>query len=61
MLLVQWLNSLLPTLNLPINITDDELRAFLSNGTILCQIVNKLRPGSVNVVTFIHLAIDSTY
>nr|XP_029154290.1 kinesin-like protein KIN-14K [Arachis hypogaea] len=51
MLLVQWLNSLLPTLNLPVNITDDELRVCLNNGTILCQIMNKLRPGSVSEVS----------
>ncbi|KAK7291434.1 hypothetical protein RIF29_06571 [Crotalaria pallida] len=50
MLLVQWLNSLLPSLNLPINTKDGELRACLSNGIVLCQILNKLRPGSVNVV-----------
>ncbi|MED6134871.1 hypothetical protein PIB30_041038, partial [Stylosanthes scabra] len=51
MLLIQWLNSLLPTLNLPMNITDDELRVCLSNGTILCQVMNKLRPGSVSEVS----------
>ncbi|XP_019422620.1 PREDICTED: kinesin-like protein KIN-14J isoform X1 [Lupinus angustifolius] len=49
--LVQWLTSLLHSLDLPLNPTDDELRACLSNGTVLLQILNKLRPGSVNVVS----------
>ncbi|XP_028230908.1 kinesin-like protein KIN-14C [Glycine soja] len=51
LLLVQWLTSLVPSLNLPINVTDGELRACLSNGTVLCQILNKLRHGTVNVVS----------
>ncbi|CAL0313841.1 unnamed protein product [Lupinus luteus] len=49
--LVQWLTSLLHSLDLPLNPTDDELRACLSNGTVLLQILNKLRPGSVNVAS----------
>ncbi|XP_054785930.1 kinesin-like protein KIN-14C isoform X2 [Prosopis cineraria] len=50
-ILVKWLNSLFPSLNLPKNIRDDELRECLSDGTVLCQILNKLSPGSVNVVS----------
>ncbi|KAI4353565.1 hypothetical protein L6164_002504 [Bauhinia variegata] len=52
MILVQWINGLLPSLCLPINIMDDELRARLSNGYVLCQILNKLVPGSVSVDDF---------
>ncbi|KAI4347182.1 hypothetical protein L6164_008017 [Bauhinia variegata] len=51
LILVQWLNIHLPLLNLPINIKDDDLRACLSNGIVLCHILNKIRPGSVNVVS----------
>ncbi|XP_029147408.1 kinesin-like protein KIN-14C [Arachis hypogaea] len=51
LLLVQWISTLLPSLNLPINITDDVLRACLRDGIVLCQILNKLRPGSVPVVS----------
>ncbi|KAF1859399.1 hypothetical protein Lal_00009983 [Lupinus albus] len=59
MLLVQWLNSVLPSLNISINISDGELRACLSNGTVLCQILNKLRPGSVNVVNDFYHSLPS--
>ncbi|KAL3639314.1 hypothetical protein CASFOL_017221 [Castilleja foliolosa] len=45
--LVEWLNGVLPDLNLPINASDEELRAFLIDGSILCRILNKLKPGSV--------------
>lgn len=45
--LIEWLNSTLPGLNLPVNASDEELRALLVDGSILCQILNKLRPGSV--------------
>ncbi|MED6148047.1 hypothetical protein PIB30_049508 [Stylosanthes scabra] len=51
LLLVQWISTLLPSLNLPINITDDVLRACLRDGIVLCQILNKLRPGSIPVVS----------
>ena len=60
LLLVQWLTSLVPSLNLPINVTDGELRACLSNGTVLCQILNKLRHGTVNVVTLFNLLLTLT-
>ncbi|CAL0332543.1 unnamed protein product [Lupinus luteus] len=59
MLLVQWLNSVIPSLNIPINISDGELRTCLSNGTVLCQILNKLRPGSVNVVNDFYHSLPS--
>lgn len=44
---MDWLNNILPNLSLPTNASDKELRAYLSEGTVLCQILNKLRPGSV--------------
>ncbi|KAK4479291.1 hypothetical protein RD792_014802 [Penstemon davidsonii] len=46
--LVEWLNSILPPyVNLSINASDEELRAFLIDGSVLCLILNKLKPGSV--------------
>nr|XP_033513214.1 kinesin-like protein KIN-14P isoform X4 [Nicotiana tomentosiformis] len=42
--LVEWLNSVLPHLRLPINSSDEDLRAFLVDGTILCHLLNKLKP-----------------
>ncbi|KAL2479081.1 P-loop nucleoside triphosphate hydrolase superfamily protein with CH (Calponin-like proteiny) domain [Forsythia ovata] len=45
--LIEWLNRVLPDLSLPINASDEELRGFLVDGTVLCRILNKLKPGSV--------------
>ncbi|GLT42176.1 hypothetical protein SLA2020_161930 [Shorea laevis] len=47
-ILVEWLNSIVPNLNLPIKASEEELRANLIDGTVLCQILMRLRPGSVN-------------
>ncbi|EPS62917.1 hypothetical protein M569_11869, partial [Genlisea aurea] len=47
---VEWLNNILPDGNLPINSSDEELRAFLIDGTVLCKILNKLKPGSVSEI-----------
>nr|XP_009761312.1 PREDICTED: kinesin-4-like isoform X3 [Nicotiana sylvestris] len=41
--LVEWLNNVLPHLRFPINASDEDLRAFLVDGTVLCQLLNKLR------------------
>ncbi|XP_073128123.1 kinesin-like protein KIN-14C isoform X2 [Henckelia pumila] len=46
--LVEWLNCVLPDLNLPINAADEELRAFLVDGSVLCRVLNKLKPGSIS-------------
>lgn len=45
--LVEWIKSLLPYLSLSVNASDEELRAYLVDGTILCQLLNKLKPGSI--------------
>ena len=42
---IEWLNSTLPNLNLPVNASDEEFRILLVDGTILCQLMNKLGPG----------------
>ncbi|XP_057954477.1 kinesin-like protein KIN-14C isoform X2 [Malania oleifera] len=48
--LVDWLNSILPNLSLPARASEEELRACLIDGGILCRVLNRLRPGSVNEV-----------
>ncbi|KAL5564750.1 hypothetical protein UlMin_027914, partial [Ulmus minor] len=48
--LVDWLNSIVPSLSLTVNASDEELRSCLIDGTILCRILNKLRAGSVDEV-----------
>ncbi|KAL7588217.1 hypothetical protein Lser_V15G40875 [Lactuca serriola] len=44
---IEWLNSTLPSLNLPVNASDEELRSFVADGTILCRLMNKLRQGPI--------------
>lgn len=52
--LVVWINGLLPSLSLPVNASDEELRAYLVDGTILCQLLNKLKPGFIPEVVVIY-------
>lgn len=47
---MQWLNSILPYLKLPPKASEDELMLCLVDGTVLCNILNTLSPGSVEVV-----------
>ncbi|KAG6634066.1 kinesin-like protein KIN-14J isoform X1 [Carya illinoinensis] len=47
--LVEWLNGVLPHLNLPLEASEEELRAYLIDGTVLCSILNKLRPGLIEM------------
>ncbi|OMO79536.1 hypothetical protein CCACVL1_13605 [Corchorus capsularis] len=47
--LVEWLNGMLPELRLPLDATEEELRECLNGGAIFCTILNKLRPGSVEM------------
>lgn len=49
-LLIEWLNSIFPNLNFPIKASDEELRACLIDGTVLCQILKRLKPASVDEV-----------
>lgn len=46
---VEWLNSMLPHINLPLDASDEELRTCLIDGTILCSMLDKLCPGAVQV------------
>ncbi|KGN50095.1 kinesin-like protein KIN-14J isoform X1 [Cucumis sativus] len=45
--LVEWLNCMLPHINLPLDASDEELRLCLSDGSVLCSILDKLCPGAV--------------
>ncbi|KAK9265362.1 hypothetical protein L1049_003512 [Liquidambar formosana] len=47
--LVEWLNDMLPHLSLPLEASEEEVRACLIDGTVLCRILNKLSPGSVEM------------
>ncbi|KAK8686680.1 hypothetical protein V6N13_125703 [Hibiscus sabdariffa] len=47
-LVIEWLNSILSDLSLPAEASDEELRACLLDGTVLCRIVNMLRPNSLD-------------
>ena len=49
-ILVEWLNSKLPSLKLPTNASDEDLRSRLTGGSNLCQLLNRVRPGSVKEV-----------
>ncbi|XP_044476477.1 kinesin-like protein KIN-14P isoform X2 [Mangifera indica] len=49
-ILVEWLNSINPHLNLPTKASDEELRACLIDGTLLSQILKRLRLVSDNEV-----------
>lgn len=41
---------MLSDLRLPLDATEEELRGCLTDGTIFCTILNKLHPGSVEMV-----------
>ncbi|KAL6851765.1 hypothetical protein ACP4OV_020329 [Aristida adscensionis] len=43
--LIEWLNAVLPEFSLSPDSSDEELRELLSDGTVLCHIVNTLIPG----------------
>ncbi|KAK4782474.1 hypothetical protein SAY86_016576 [Trapa natans] len=42
--LVEWLNSIHPNSVLPLQATDEQLRAFLLDGSVFCHIMKRLRP-----------------
>lgn len=45
--LVEWLNDMMPHIHLPLEASEEKLRACLADGTVLCFILNKLSPDSV--------------
>ncbi|KAL1554800.1 hypothetical protein AAHA92_15318 [Salvia divinorum] len=46
--LVEWINAVLPDLHFPANASDKELRDILIDGSVLCLILNKIKPGSIS-------------
>jgi kinesin family member C2/C3 len=48
--LITWINAVLPNFNLPLETYEEELRACLRDGSVLCTILDKLVPGSLEVV-----------
>ncbi|KAJ6705558.1 KINESIN-4-LIKE ISOFORM X1 [Salix purpurea] len=46
---IEWLNRLLPHLNLSSDASEEKLRAYLIDGTVLCNILDKLCPGLVEM------------
>lgn len=51
LILAEWLRSIFPGLNLPINASDEDLKACLLDANVLSQILNKLKkPGSAKEV-----------
>ncbi|CAN1253844.1 Kinesin-like protein KIN-14J [Linum perenne] len=56
--LVDWLNNLFPYLNLPSETSEEELRDCLIDGTVLCSIVNKLRPGLIDMRANLRPSVD---
>ncbi|KAL5551636.1 hypothetical protein UlMin_001812, partial [Ulmus minor] len=48
---VEWLHYMLPHFKLPKEASWEELRACLIDGTVLCSILNKLCPGSVELAS----------
>lgn len=43
--LIGWMNALLPEFSLPPDSSSEELRELLSDGVVLCRLVNTLIPG----------------
>jgi kinesin family protein C2/C3 len=47
------MNSIVLSLNLPVKASSEELRACLIDGTVLLQLLNKLRPGYAYKVAYL--------
>ncbi|XP_029127714.1 kinesin-like protein KIN-14J [Cajanus cajan] len=45
--LLKWINAVLPNFNLPLDTSEEELRACLRDGAVLCSILDNLVPGLV--------------
>ena len=61
LILAEWLRSIFPGLNLPINASDEDLKACLLDANVLSQVLNKLKkPGSAKEVLFNWFCLCST-
>ncbi|XP_075641813.1 kinesin-like protein KIN-14J isoform X2 [Castanea sativa] len=47
--LVEWINGMLPHLSLPLEASEEDLRACLIDGTVLCSVLNELSPGLIEM------------
>ncbi|KAL4603838.1 hypothetical protein ACB092_10G152500 [Castanea dentata] len=47
--LVEWINGMLPHLSLPLEASEEDLRARLIDGTVLCSVLNELSPGLIEM------------
>lgn len=47
---VEWLNILFPSLNIPLEASDEELRALLFDGTVLCGVEKRQDPSALEVL-----------
>jgi kinesin family protein C2/C3 len=52
-ILVEWMNSTVPSLNFPVKASSEQLRTCLIDGTVLLQILNRLRPGFSYKVSYL--------
>jgi hypothetical protein len=50
--LIGWMNALLPEFSLPPDSSSEELRELLSDGVVLCRLVNTLIPGVLEASLF---------
>ncbi|XP_044477100.1 kinesin-like protein KIN-14J isoform X2 [Mangifera indica] len=48
-ILMEWLNDMTPSLRLPLEPSEEEFRACLTDGIVLCRILNKLCPGLIDM------------
>lgn len=46
---IKWISALIPEYGLPLDSSDEELRELLSDGTVLCRILNTPIPGVLEV------------
>ncbi|KAJ8773027.1 hypothetical protein K2173_028204 [Erythroxylum novogranatense] len=58
-LVVEWVNNVLPHVDLPQNASTEELRSCLIDGTVLLQILDRLKPGYLNKVRGFDQSTDS--
>lgn len=48
--MIDWLNEQLPDMDVPADSSLEDLRVCLQDGTALCNLLNALSPGAVNMV-----------
>lgn len=51
-----WIKSMVGSLDIPCEPSEEEFRLFLRNGIILCNLINKVQPGAVSKVVANHVS-----